>query len=195
MLAPLVHALRKHLLSATKIHADDTPIPVLAPGNGMTKTGRLWTDVRDDRPAGESTAPAVWFAYSEDRKGEHPQQHMKQFKDALRADAHSGFHHLYAMARSTRSHAGRMHGVSSMTFTPYTSRPSPRRPSRASALSTASRKRSAASPPRCRTRFARPVPNRCSMTCGTRWENLSVHSSPRAKPRQRSAMRSRAGAP
>ena len=78
-----------------KIHADDTPVPVLAPGNGKTKTGRLWTYVRDDRPAGYTTAPAVWFAYSEDRKGEHPRQHLKDFKGALQADAYSGFHHLY----------------------------------------------------------------------------------------------------
>jgi hypothetical protein len=68
---------------------------VLAPGNGKTKTGRLWASVRDDRPAGCSTAPAVWFAYSEDRKGEHPRRHLKDFKGALQADAYSGFHHLY----------------------------------------------------------------------------------------------------
>ena len=72
LLAPLVDALRRHVLSASKIHADDTPVPVLAPGNGKTKTGRLWTYVRDEHAAGESTAPAVWFAYSPDRKGEHP---------------------------------------------------------------------------------------------------------------------------
>ena len=95
LLAPLVEALRKHVLSATKIHADDTPVPVLAPGNGKTKTGRLWTYVRDERTAGESTAPAVWFAYSPDRKGEHPRQHLKNFKGALQADAYAGFHHLY----------------------------------------------------------------------------------------------------
>ena len=76
LLAPLVDAVRRHVLGATKIHADDTPVPVLAPGNGKTKTGRLWTYVRDDRPAGESTAPAVWFAYSPDRKGEHPREHL-----------------------------------------------------------------------------------------------------------------------
>jgi hypothetical protein len=70
-------------------------MPVLAPGNGKTKTGRLWTYVRDDRPAGEQTAPAVWFAYSADRKGEHPRQHLKTFKGALQADAYAGFHHLY----------------------------------------------------------------------------------------------------
>jgi transposase len=95
LLTPLVNALQKHVLAGSKLHADDTPIPVLAPGSGKTKTGRLWTYVRDDRPAGEDTAPAVWFAYSEDRKGEHPRQHLKDFKGALQADAYAGFHHLY----------------------------------------------------------------------------------------------------
>ena len=95
LLAPLLTALQKHVLGGAKLHADDTPIPVLAPGNGKTKTGRLWTYVRDDRPAGEDTAPAVWFAYSEDRKGEHPRQHLKNFKGALQADVYAGFHHLY----------------------------------------------------------------------------------------------------
>ncbi len=95
LLAPLVKALRKHVLAAPKIHADDTPVPVLAPGNGKTKTGRLWTYVRDERTAGETTAPAVWFAYSPDRKGEHPRKHLKHFKGALQVDAYAGFHHLY----------------------------------------------------------------------------------------------------
>ena len=72
LLTPFVEELRKYVLSAKKIHADDTPVPVLAPGNGKTKSGRLWTYVRDERAAGENTAPAVWFAYSPDRKGEHP---------------------------------------------------------------------------------------------------------------------------
>ena len=51
--------------------------------------------VRDERPAGKDTAPAVWFAYSPDRKGEHPRQHLKNFKGALQADAYAGFHRLY----------------------------------------------------------------------------------------------------
>jgi transposase len=95
LLSPLVGALRKHVLGGSRLHADDTPIPVLEPGNGKTKTGRLWTYVRDDRSSGEVTAPAVWFAYSPDRKGEHPRQHLKNFKGALQADAYAGFHHLY----------------------------------------------------------------------------------------------------
>jgi transposase len=99
LLAPLVSALRDHVMAAQKLHADDTPVPVLAPGNGKTKTGRLWTYVRDDRPAGDQMPPAVWFAYSEDRKGEHPRQHLKDFTGALQADAYAGFHHLYGAGR------------------------------------------------------------------------------------------------
>jgi len=95
LLTPLINRVRDHVLAATKLHADDTPVPVLAPGTGKTKTGRLWTYVRDDRPSGDLTAPAVWFAYSPDRKGEHPRQHLKNYKGALQADAYAGFHHLY----------------------------------------------------------------------------------------------------
>jgi len=95
LLEPLVEALHHHVMSASKLHADDTPVPVLAPGNGKTKLGRLWTYVRDDRPAGDSTPPAVWFAYSPDRRGEHPRQHLRRFSGILQADAYAGFHHLY----------------------------------------------------------------------------------------------------
>ena len=99
LLAPLVEAVREHVMAASKLHADDTPVPVLAPGNGKTKTGRLWTYVRDDRPCGDPTAPAVWFAYSPDRKGEHPQQHLKSYRGTLQADAYAGFQQLYEGGR------------------------------------------------------------------------------------------------
>jgi transposase len=95
LLRPLLEALRRYVISAHKLHGDDTPVPVLAPGNGKTKTGRLWTYVRDDRPAGDTSAPAVWFAYSPDRKGEHPQQHLREFRGILQADAYAGFNKLY----------------------------------------------------------------------------------------------------
>jgi transposase len=95
LLEPLVEALRRYVMAADKLHGDDTPVPVLAPGNGKTKTGRLWTYVRDDRPAGSTAAPAVWFAYSPDRKGEHPQQHLSKFTGVLQADAYAGYNKLY----------------------------------------------------------------------------------------------------
>src|SRR6266849_2020696 len=99
LLAPLVEALRRHVMSANKLHADDTPVPVLAPGNGKTKTGRLWTYVRDDRPAGDATPAAVWFAYSPDRKGEHPQAHLGNFMGTLQADGYAGFDAVYETGR------------------------------------------------------------------------------------------------
>ncbi len=99
LLAPLVEALRRHVLSAAKLHADDTPVPVLAPGNRKTKTGRLWTYVRDDRPAGDATPAAVWFAYSPDRKGEHPQAHLGNFTGTLQADGYAGFDAVYESGR------------------------------------------------------------------------------------------------
>ena len=99
LIEPLVEALHDYVMEAGKVHADDTPVPVLAPGNGKTKTGRLWTYVRDDRPAGDKAAPAVWFAYSPDRKGEHPERHLEKFRGTLQADAYAGFNQLYENGR------------------------------------------------------------------------------------------------
>ena len=95
LLKPLVEALRRHVMSAEKLHGDDTPVPVLAPGLGKTKTGRLWTYVRDDRPSGDATPPAVWFAYTPDRKGEHPKAHLSKFTGTLQADGYAGFDQIY----------------------------------------------------------------------------------------------------
>jgi transposase len=95
LLAPLTDALRMHVLAADVVHADDTPLPVLAPGRGKTKTGRLWTYVRDERPAAGKIAPAVWFAFSPDRKGEHPQRHLADFRGILQADGYAGFTQIY----------------------------------------------------------------------------------------------------
>jgi transposase len=92
---PLIEALGGYVLGAKKLHADDIPIPVLDPGRGKTKTGRLWTYVRDERPAGSTDPPAVLFRYSPDRRGEHPQGHLKEFAGILQADAYSGFNALY----------------------------------------------------------------------------------------------------
>jgi hypothetical protein len=99
LLAPLVEALRAHVMSGHKLHADDTPVPVLAPGLGKTKTGRLWTYVRDDRPAADPTPPAVWFCYSANRKGEHPKQHLSTFTGTLQADGYAGFDQIYEAGR------------------------------------------------------------------------------------------------
>jgi transposase len=95
LLAPLVEALQKDVMASSVLHGDDTPVPVLAPGTGKTKTGRLWTYVRDERPHGGERPAAAVFFYSPDRKGEHPARHLKSFKDMLHADGYAGFNALF----------------------------------------------------------------------------------------------------
>ena len=95
LLSPLIDALSDYVLAGQKLHADDTPVPVLYPGRGTTKQGRLWTYVRDDRPAASEDPAAVWFAYSPDRKGVHPRTHLKDFRGILQADGYAGFDRLF----------------------------------------------------------------------------------------------------
>lgn len=99
LLAPLAAAVGRYVVGGDKVHADDTPVPVLDPGRGRTKTGRLWTYVRDDRPAGSRAPPAVWYRYSPDRKGEHPRAHLTAFRGILQADGYAGFGALYQDGR------------------------------------------------------------------------------------------------
>ena len=92
-LAPIVDAIRRHVLAADRIHGDDTTVPVLA--KGKTDTGRLWTYVRDDRPFGGAGPPAAAFHYSRSRSGEHPREHLATYGGILQADAYAGYNDLY----------------------------------------------------------------------------------------------------
>lgn len=111
LLDPLIEALRKDVLASDVLHGDDTPVPVLAPGLGKTKTGRLWTYVRDGRPYGSDVAPACAFFYSPDRKGEHPQSHMKAFKGILHADGYAGFNAIFETGAVTEAACRRSKGI------------------------------------------------------------------------------------
>ena len=93
--APLVEAIGDHVMAGTALHGDDTPVPVLAPGTGKTKTGRLWVYLRDERPYAGPAPPAVLYRYSADRKGEHPRRHLARFRGFLHADGYAGFGPLY----------------------------------------------------------------------------------------------------
>jgi len=95
LLELLVDEIKKYILSSTHIHTDDTPIKVLAPGLGKTKTGRLWTYVKDGRPHGDKSAPAACYYYSPDRKGARPEEHLKNYQGVLHADAYGGYNNLY----------------------------------------------------------------------------------------------------
>jgi len=86
--------LAEHVFASTKIFADDTPVPVLDPGRGRTRTGRLWVYSRDDRPWNGKEPPAAVYFYSPDRKGERPAVHLSAFKGVLQVDGYAGFERL-----------------------------------------------------------------------------------------------------
>lgn len=95
LMAPLTEVLRAHVFAGDRLHGDDTPVPVLDPGRGRTRQGRLWAYVRDGRPWGDEAPPAACYLYSPDRKGMHPQAHLKGFRGVLHADGYAGFNELY----------------------------------------------------------------------------------------------------
>jgi transposase len=99
LLRPLIDALERHVMAADRLYADDTTVPVLAPGSGKTKTGRLWAYLRDERPYGGTGPPAVRYHYSPDRRADHPRSHLASFRGVLQADGYSGFDGLYANGR------------------------------------------------------------------------------------------------
>jgi transposase len=99
LLQPLVDAIGKHVMASIKVHADDTPVRVQAPGTGKTKTGRLWVYVRDNRSWRPTEPPAARYHYSPDRKGERPRAHLKSFAGYLQADGYAGFEQLYVPGR------------------------------------------------------------------------------------------------
>jgi transposase len=125
---PLVDAIGRHVLAGPVLHADDTPVPVLDPGRGRTKTGRLWVYLRDERPHAGQDPPAVLYRYTPDRRGEHPQRELAGFRGHLHADGYAGFGALYeACGGRPRSPAWRMCAGRSLTSTPPPARRWPAR--------------------------------------------------------------------
>src|SRR5262247_91579 len=97
VLHPIYDLICAHVFAGSRVHGDDTTVPVLA--KGQTVTGRLWTYVRDDRPFGGRDPPAAVFFYSRDRAGDHPERHLHGYTGILQADAYAGFNRLYEADR------------------------------------------------------------------------------------------------
>ena len=95
-LTPLHELMMTTVLASPKIFADDTVLPVLDPGRGKTKTGRLWCYAVDNRPWRGPGHPAAVYIYSEDRKGVHPEEHLKGYSGLLQVDGYAGFNGLLA---------------------------------------------------------------------------------------------------
>jgi len=99
LLDPIVNRIKEVVLAAPKLHTDDTPVPMLDPGRGKTKTARLWVHAVDDRAHAGPGKPAVWYTFTTDRKAEHPQSMLKTFEGHLQADAYAGYDALYKSNR------------------------------------------------------------------------------------------------
>src|SRR5512135_2028910 len=95
LLRPLVAALEREVMGSARLHADETPVPVLDPGTGKTKTGYLWAYVRDERPWTGPAPPAVVYRYSPGRGGDHPQAHLEAFTGCLQVDGYAGYSALF----------------------------------------------------------------------------------------------------
>jgi transposase len=154
-LEPLHARLAEHVFASQKLFADDTPIPVLDPGRGRTKTGRLWVYARDDRPWSGTDPPAAVYFYSPDRRAERPASHLARFRGIIQVDGYPGFGRL-GVGGNIRRPAGPMRGASSTRCTKPPDRPS--RPRRCGALpnSMPSRQPSGARRPTLDRRCDRP---------------------------------------
>ena len=97
-LTPLYRRIEAHVLSAQRLHGDDTTVPVMA--KVKTDVARLWVYVRDDRPFAGADPPAALFHYSRDRRGEHPRTHLASWSGILQADAYGGYGELYRDGRA-----------------------------------------------------------------------------------------------
>lgn len=95
LLEPIADKIKEYIFAANQIHGDDTPVKVLDPGKGETKTGRIWVYVKDGRPSNDLSPVAACYYYSSDRKGARPEEHLKDFTGTLHADAYSGYNKLY----------------------------------------------------------------------------------------------------
>ncbi len=98
VLQPLHALIERHVLSAERLHGDDTTVPILA--KGQTVKGHIWVYVRDDRPFGGRAPPAALYYASRDRRHQHPARHLQNFSGILQADAYSGYNELYDPLRA-----------------------------------------------------------------------------------------------
>jgi transposase len=95
LLSPIILLIRAHIAALDRIHTDDTPVDVLDPGRGKTKTGRVWVYVFDGSGSQATTPAAIAYYYSPDRKGTHPADHLASFSGVMHADGYGGYRQLY----------------------------------------------------------------------------------------------------
>lgn len=100
LLELLAEAVGKHVRAGPALFADDTAVPLQAPGMKKTKTARVWAYVRDERPWAGPAPPAAWYRFTVDRKGKHPAGHLSDYKGQVHADGYSGFNGLFGKGKA-----------------------------------------------------------------------------------------------
>ena len=93
-LEPLAERLFGHIRAGERIFADETTLPVLSPGRGKTKTGYLWTYLRDDRSYGGSGSPIVVYRFEDSRRAECLERHLAGWSGLLQCDGYAAYRKL-----------------------------------------------------------------------------------------------------
>src|SRR5665213_769917 len=93
-LTPVYEWLKQSLLRSQKLAVDETPVPVLDPGRGKTKTGWFWSMARDERPWGGKDPPTVVYTYAPGRGGEHLQTLLATYRGIVQCDGYAPYKNL-----------------------------------------------------------------------------------------------------
>ena len=101
LLEPLAAHIGKLVRAGPALFADDTPVKLQVRANTTkTKTARLWSYVRDERPWCGAAPPCAWYQFSIDRKGEHPANHLAGYTGTVHADGFAGFNGLFGKGKA-----------------------------------------------------------------------------------------------
>ena len=98
-LSPLVDRMMVHLKTSSVLSMDETPLPVLDPGRGRTKTGYLWALARDQRGWGGNDPPGIVYTYAPSRAGENAARILKGWTGTLLVDGYAGYNQLASRSR------------------------------------------------------------------------------------------------
>ena len=104
LLSVIYQAMKTHVLAAPKIHADDTILPLQERGRGRTVQARLWAYLGagarlNDQSEWIEHPAAVFYEFTDDRRGEHAKRMLGTYRGYLQADAYAGFDALYQDGR------------------------------------------------------------------------------------------------
>jgi len=87
---PLYDELRRAVLESDILFTDDTVLPMMEPGRGKTRQGRMWVYIR-----GGPGRRLVVYDFTVDRRKERPIEFVGDYRGYVHADAYSGYDELF----------------------------------------------------------------------------------------------------